>query len=128
MTVQLSGSGITKGFFVHVLVAKAFLEAIPGKTKVNHIDEIKDHNHVDNLEWVTNAENMWAHNANPERKTGQKAVIMYNLNGKELKRYDKMRNAANDNTRDPQFIDASSITRVCKGKQGNAGGFLFSYV
>lgn len=46
------------GRLVHVLVADAFLDPRPSpKHEVNHIDGVKAHNHVHNLEWVTRSEN-----------------------------------------------------------------------
>ena len=46
--------------YVHVLVATAFIEkcASVDKLEVNHKDTNKSNNRVDNLEWITHAENM----------------------------------------------------------------------
>jgi hypothetical protein len=127
--VDLSNGEPKKRFYVHDLVAIAFLERVSGKNQVNHIDKDKgkDNNHVDNLEWVTGSENM-CHHICTNPKTNQVGVIMYDMKGKELKRYDKIRDAASDETRIPRCIDASSIVRVCKGKQTHAGGFLWRYI
>lgn len=44
--------------YIHRIVAKAFIPNPEGKLTVNHIDLDKTNNHVDNLEWVTYAENL----------------------------------------------------------------------
>ena len=45
-------------FFVHRLVAIAFIENPEAKDYVNHKDKNRTHNHIDNLEWLTHQENM----------------------------------------------------------------------
>ena len=52
------GKGDENVFFVHILVARTFISNPSNKKIVNHKDGNKQNNHVDNLEWVTQSENL----------------------------------------------------------------------
>ena len=56
--VSLSLQGKMKTHYIHRLVAIAFIQNLGNKPEVNHINGRKANNSVDNLEWVTHAENM----------------------------------------------------------------------
>ena len=55
--VNLSKDGKKKRFFIHRLVATAFIENNDDKPVINHMDGNKKNNVVDNLEWCTRSEN-----------------------------------------------------------------------
>ena len=61
-------SSETHGYYVHVLVAKAFIDNPNSKQTVNHINEIKTDNRVENLEWATHYEQMQHYRNNGVKK------------------------------------------------------------
>ncbi len=69
----LSKNGKIKGYGVHVLVAMAFLGHLPNGHKIvpNHINGIKTDNQLDNLELITQRENV------DKYYTGQKTSSVY---------------------------------------------------
>lgn len=68
--------------YVHRLVAFTW---IPNnekmKDQVNHIDNIKSHNYVTNLEWVTSSENQLHRYRNGSRGCSQRRVGKFTLDG-----------------------------------------------
>jgi hypothetical protein len=54
----INNNGIRKGPLVHRLVAETFISNPDNKTQVNHKNMIRNDNRVENLEWVTNSENI----------------------------------------------------------------------
>ena len=58
LVVQLCKNSKPKKFKMHRLVAMAFIPNPENKPQVNHINGIKFDNSIENLEWVTQSENM----------------------------------------------------------------------
>lgn len=56
--VRLYKNNIAKDFYLHRLVAYAFIPQIENKIYVNHIDSNPNNNCASNLEWCTQKENM----------------------------------------------------------------------
>jgi hypothetical protein len=58
LAVSLGKGESSKNHRVHRLVALHFVPRVDGKPEVNHKDGDKVNNRADNLEWVTNLENI----------------------------------------------------------------------
>lgn len=84
--VSLSENGKKTNYYIHRLVAEAFLEKPEGENfVVDHLDHDRRNNMADNLEWVTQKENVnrsrhLMHHQREryrESSTGEKYIIRY---------------------------------------------------
>ncbi len=119
--------GRSKKVLVHRLVAEAFIENPQNLPCINHKDENKFNNCVDNLEWCTVAyNNKYSHlEENIYKGTGNYPikVIQYSLSGEELNKYNSFMDAER-----ATGVDHGGISACCRGKQKTAGGFRWSKV
>lgn len=132
LRVSLCLNGKNKNFLIHQLVAKAFLPNPENKLQVNHIDGIKTNNRVNNLEWVTNYENIVHAEINGLRKNSiqnlinnnnrkKRKVIQYDLEGKIIKKYNSI-----FETKEYGFR-IGDVCRVCKRKRKTHLGYIWRY-
>lgn len=77
---------------VHRIVAETFLDNPENKPYVNHIDGDKTNNHVNNLQWVTNSENV---KHAYENKLIKNYKGKYNKLSKSVDMYDLQNNIVN---------------------------------
>lgn len=87
--VTLCKNGKSKQFSVHRLVAYAFLENPKNFPIVNHINNVKNDNNVNNLEWCDNS-----HNQKHAYRTGKQKPRLgaENVLSKKVLQYDKNMN------------------------------------
>lgn len=116
--------GERKGKLVHRIVAEAFLIALKNETQVDHIDENKVNNRVDNLRWVTPKVNT-NHGTGIQRAIVKKSKAVNQLteNGCVIKQYISATEAARILN-----IKQGSITNCCRGRHQHAGGYKWEYV
>ena len=83
---SLSKNGIVKNKYIHRLVVEAFIERPDGLYEVNHKDENKKNNSVDNLEWCDKKyNNTYGTRIEREIKTKIKKGIYLGLSQEEYK-------------------------------------------
>ena len=58
LTIFLYNNGQRKRFAVHRVVAEAFLPNPNNLPQINHLDECKTNNNVNNLEWISQKDNL----------------------------------------------------------------------
>ena len=120
---QLNKNGIRKCHMAHRLVAQAFIPNPLNKKEVNHLDECITNNVVSNLEWVTSKENAnyGTRNQRAVEKNSIK-VVQLSLEGEFIKIWDSFMDVER-----ALGIDASSVIRVCKGRQKTSIGYKWMY-
>lgn len=112
-----------KKYALHRLVAMMFLPNVENKPFVNHIDGNKINNKLENLEWVTCAENNFhAHKAGLTKVYTRK-IIQYDLEMNKLNNFNSIVEAAKKLN-----ICSTSIKAVLYKKQNTAGGFIWKYL
>lgn len=118
------GHGHMKNVNVHRLVAEAFIPNPDNKEIVNHIDGIRYHNNVENLEWCTNSENaIHAHKNGLIGHQKMRGVRQFNLNGQWMMDFESVTEAARQTD-----CQQSKITEVCLGNRRTAGNYQWRYI
>lgn len=123
-TVTLIKRKNRKTTTVHRLVAGAFLPNPDNLPQVNHKDENKKNNTVQNLEWCENNYN-YNYGTRVERVTKklQKPILQFDEHGKLLNEFDGLRAAQ----RALNLTSSSSISECCNGKRQTAYGYIWKY-
>lgn len=121
--VSLTTNGITKPFLLHRLIASAFIPNPMNYPCINHKDEDKSNNSLDNLEWCTHRYNLnyGTHNARAN-ETRKKPISQYSRNGEFIRNWDSVTDIHRETG-----IDMGHITACCRGTRKTAGNYRWKY-
>lgn len=127
MVCLTTNRGKQRNYWVHRLVATAFIPSCPEKDCVNHKNECKTDNRVENLEWVDRRENdnygtRNARMAHSKLNGNSKQIVQQTLDGKVIHTWPSI-SAVNR----VLGYDTGLISKCCKGKKKTAYGFLWEY-
>ena len=106
-----NGNGYGKSVAIHRLVALAYILNPNNLETVDHIDENKEHNYINNLRWMTREEN--------NNRSWCKKVYCVELD----KVFESGAAAAKE-----LGLHKSKISLVCNGKRNKTGGYHFKFV
>ena len=117
--VNLYKNSKMKQFRIHRLVAQAFIPNPGNLPQVNHKNEIKTDNKVENLEWITLIDNC---NYGTRNQRISKRVNQYDLQGNFIKTWNSIIQVEKELN-----IFHSRIIEVCQGKRKQIGGYKWRY-
>lgn len=121
--ILYTGNGDKKEFRLHRLIAETFIPNPENLPCVNHIDEDKTNNAVDNLEWCTVAyNNTYGTRLERMSKTRSKPIIQLSLEGDFIREWNSTREAA-------EFMGCcrENINRCLVGVTKTAYGYKWKY-
>jgi len=117
MKYSLTKNKTAKFYFVHKLVALTFLDNPNNYNMVNHIDENRQNNNIENLEWCN-------HKQNITHSQGKKVNQINIITNEIIKTFDSI----NDAFRELNKNYGANIRWACEGKRKSAFGYKWSFV
>lgn len=134
--VRLSKNNTIKQYLVHRLVATAFIENPNNYKEINHKDENKSNNKLDNLEWCSHNYNINYGTGNERRSISEKGkkkngnyknishigkkILQYDLQGNFIREWESISKAS-------KILKLNKIWEVCNKKRNKCGNFIWKY-
>lgn len=146
LQVSLCKNGVRKTYQVHRLVAENFIDNVSQLPEVNHIDECKTNNRLDNLEFCTRSYNQTygtridrcvahhnykesavksANNHNYDDIAAKRSIPIEqcDMDGNTIATWRSLRDASRK-----LGISAGLISGVCNGKLPHTHGYIFNFL
>lgn len=127
--VNLCKNGVPHRNTVHFFIASTFLPKWKAEyTQINHKNENKTDNRVENLEWCTSQYNINYGNRNSKvskKLTNgklSKSILQYDIQGTLIKQYPSTKEAE----RETGYAN-THISDCCNGKRKTAYGYVWKY-
>ena len=111
MYVFLSKDNLLIKHYIHRLVAGAYIPNPNNLHEVDHIDNDKNHNYVNNLQWLSHKDN--------SRKSNNKPILQYDLDGNFVKEWECTADVGKD--------FRINIIHCLKGRNKTAYNYIWKY-
>ena len=120
--VRLTKNNVVKNYLVHRLVAMAFIDNPNNYPTINHKDENKENNRIDNLEWCSYSYNNNYGNRNKTvSEKMSKPVVRIDEFG-NITRFESLREGA-----EKSKCCHGNVWKVLSGKRKTTGGYKWEY-
>ena len=124
LQVDLYKNGIRKPSKINRLVWQTFVGEIPPKWDVNHLDENKENNHLENLDACSHGDNMNWGTGNSRRAAAMSKPVeaIDKITGRVIFTFPSTAEAGR------QGFDQGTVAKCCRGELKSHKGFIWQYV
>lgn len=119
LSVALHKNGEQNTNLIHRLVAQTFIPNPDNLPQVNHIDENKENNSVQNLEWCNSKYN---NNYGTHNQRISKPILQFTKDGEFVKEWKSMK----DVQRNLKYSQGN-ISQCCNGIRNSSNGYVWKF-